>query len=723
MGNERLISALMERKGRVIGKEIRFLCAVHDESHPSCYYNTEKRAWHCQSCGGSGGEKALCEALGLDWEPDPSLGANRHERPPELPPGVTGAMSDGFRLTRLHTYRGVDGIVLGYAARYDHGSAKKVIPYFEFGKLRSGDGWLMKAPKAPRPIYGLDLVASRTDERVWVVEGEKCADALRELGLLAVTSQGGSKAAGKTDWSPLAGRNVTIWPDNDEPGKTYLDDVKKELRKQKSRVDVIDIVAAGCTGRGSDCVDWIADHRRATREDVESLARLDGKTRVAVGGVDIDADWAAGLEVDKMGRPKSTEVNIRKILRSHPDWRAAYRWNARSLSVAIERDLPIEIKRGEVFRDCHYDAIAEWLHDVCGIENPPALRSGAAFIALAQEREFDPVADWLKSLQWDGTSRLDEWLPSVSGCESNEYSRAVGRAFCVAAVARALRPGAKVDTVLVLQGEQGVRKSTMLAELAVRPEWFTDHVAEIGEKDAALQIAGPWIIEFSELDAITGKRENERVKSWLTQQRDRFRPPFGRTVIDIPRRCVFTGTSNQAFFLRDETGGRRYWPIMVGKIDINTLRAQREQIWAEAVMAFSRGDKWWFEGEIQEAAKEVQEAHREADPWEEEIVAWLEETRFSAKSDPWRSTNGSRLWTTSREVMRDGLKIPVDRQTKRELDRVGKALTRFGWTRAKRRVENSVMSVWYPPEREGIERVVEMVRVEQEQTRFGGVDW
>lgn len=255
-----LESALLERGGRRSGAEIRFRCAVHEDHDPSASFNVEKRVWSCQACGASGGEKSLCEALGIEWTPD--------KNPDGLPDGIPSVMH-GARISLLHEYRNATGIVTGYAVRYDEDSGgKKVLPFF----ARENGRWKSKAPPEPRGLYGLHRLAGRPDDQVWVVEGEKCADALTRVGLLAVTNQGGSKAAKKTDWSPIAGRRVVIWPDNDDPGRALAATIRGLLTD--CEIEEIDPASVGLTEKGADCADWLVDHQGATAADVEALPRV-----------------------------------------------------------------------------------------------------------------------------------------------------------------------------------------------------------------------------------------------------------------------------------------------------------------------------------------------------------------------------------------------------------------------------------------------------------------
>ena len=208
------------------------------------------------------------------------------------------------------------------------------------------------------------------------------------------------------------------------------------------------------------------------------------------------------------------------------------------------------------------------------------------------------------------------------GAEDTPLNRAFGSRWMISAVARIMQPGAKVDHMLILEGPQGAKKSSALKALA-GAEWFTDELAEIGSKDAAQQMRGIWIIEIAELDAIS-RAEVSRIKAFLTRTTDRYRPPYERYVVEVPRQCVFAGSVNPETYLRDETGNRRFWPVRCGRIDLDALRRDRDQLWAEAVARYRDGAIWWLdEPELIADAKTEQDQRYQADAWDARIDRWL----------------------------------------------------------------------------------------------------
>jgi predicted P-loop ATPase len=232
------------------------------------------------------------------------------------------------------------------------------------------------------------------------------------------------------------------------------------------------------------------------------------------------------------------------------------------------------------------------------------------------------VRDHLDSLKWDGTVRIEAWLSRYLGVEDTPYVRAVGPRFLILAVARIFDPGCQVDHMLVLEGDQGIQKSSALRALA--QPWFSDRISKPGSKDSAMEVAGIWVIEWSELDALS-KAGNSAIKSFVTRRHDRFRPPYGRHVVERPRQCVFAGTINpNGGYLNDPTGARRFWPVTCGVIDLQGLVRDRDHLWAEALVRFRAGNPWWLETpELEAMATAEQERRFRGDPWAERVGEWL----------------------------------------------------------------------------------------------------
>ncbi|MBK6704250.1 MAG: hypothetical protein IPG56_11180 [Caulobacteraceae bacterium] len=206
------------------------------------------------------------------------------------------------------------------------------------------------------------------------------------------------------------------------------------------------------------------------------------------------------------------------------------------------------------------------------------------------EHQFDPVRESLRNLKWDGVRRLRTWLSRYLGAEDTPLNRAIGMKTMVAAVRRVNEPGCKFDYVPVLEGAQGTGKSTALKILAGEDEFFSDQdLVHLDAKAQQEALRGKWIYEIAELSGLS-RTESERTKAFLSRTHDRARRAYGYASIDQPRRCIFIGTTNDNNYLKDPTGNRRFWPVATGRIDLDALAADRDQLWAEAVIADAAGE-------------------------------------------------------------------------------------------------------------------------------------
>ncbi len=249
---------------------------------------------------------------------------------------------------------------------------------------------------------------------------------------------------------------------------------------------------------------------------------------------------------------------------------------------------PWDGEQGKVLKDEDVSKIKLWLSNQYGME-PNGNTISEALAILAGRNSFDPVLDWIKALPpWDETPRLDTWLKVHFHAKgSDEYLAQVFRKWVVAMVGRVLEPGLKFDWMPIFEGAQGIGKSSF-GRLLVGDEYFTDWLPDLENKDAALALQGSWAVEMGEL-AVLRKTQIEGVKAFISRQIDKLRPPYGERTIHSFRRCVFFGTTNNATYLKDESGNRRFKPVEVGRLDFNVLKKDREQLFAEALWLWTHG--------------------------------------------------------------------------------------------------------------------------------------
>lgn len=272
-----------------------------------------------------------------------------------------------------------------------------------------------------------------------------------------------------------------------------------------------------------------------------------------------------------------------------------------------------------------------------------------AILSLSYENKFHPVIDYLDGLEWDGTPRCQDLFTLGFPCiDDPRYLRECGVRFMISAVARARAPGCKVDTMPVVCSAQGSLKSTGVRVL-FGADWSSDAaIPDLKSKDAAMLLRGTWCYEYAELAGM-GNQDIATLKAFLSRAVDTYRAPYGKTVEDHPRRCVFFGTVNETGYLRDATGGRRFWPMEMAegsRVDIEWIAANRDQLWAEADALFAAGERWWLEDEAWELATERAAAETIEDPWADMIRAHLMDRLAEPNFDEEPVPSETRIATT-----------------------------------------------------------------------------
>jgi putative DNA primase/helicase len=736
-----------------------------------------------------------------DDAPEPPDRFARNEGTTKAPRWVDG------EFVRRWTYHDADGRVLGHVARFhwsctdpDTGeilTEKDVVPQTWCVDGNGRHAWRTRSFPVPRPLYGLRELAERPEAPVLVVEGEKSADAARQIArqYVVICWPGGIEAWRKAALNPLRGRNVLLWPDADEPGIKGMWEVAHALFAMCPTVKIIlpegkpdgwdaaDALADGwgwrqfkewalplvkvvtegeTNGRvqrpggdrpagqdraadaaggaaggaaahaeaqpvgevpgvpaGAGAADSgdaaggdggesrVAEPRPAdpgpaegpgaeqpgVRSPAEHAARAD-REPAAPAGLPAPAAaaepqsqvarWLAwGLDKSGQGAPLANLNNAVAVF-EHDQRLQGYVW----FDEFLQRQLTGEPPREWMEAD---DAnLALYMQRVIGLQKMgvDTVRQAARVVAYRNTRNC--VQDWLRGLQPDGVERIERFFVDIFGAEDTVYTRAAGRNFWVSLVARAMNPGCQVDNMVVLEGAQGLLKSSALQ--VIGGEWYAaQHESPTNMRAFAEILQGKIIVEIEEMHSFS-RADNEAIKKAITVRKDRFRPSGAHGYAkDHPRTCIFAGSTNRDDWNKDETGARRQWPIRCTQVDLQALQASRDLYFAEALAIYRRvptdasaeqrvaaGAAWWVMP-AEETRNEQQDRY-DADPWMEKVAEYVEMLPS----------------VTVSAIMQDALKIDVARFTRSDQMRVAACLTVLGWKQKNTRKGNRVLKVWKP---------------------------
>jgi predicted P-loop ATPase len=531
--------------------------------------------------------------------------------------------------------------------------------------------WLPGRGDHPDMLYRLpELVGSAEGERILVVEGEKDVETARALGFVATCNADGARKFPDSARVHLRGRQVYLIPDNDPSGEQHVQLWAGSLAGDAT----VKVVKLPGLGEKEDLTDWVEKRRDDGQPDEKIASALSELLEVAPPPAQV---------ASRGGNRKVANVaSFVDVLLSEPEFDGFVAYDEFANKMLLMKPVPGTTVPKSTFkprdwRDTDYTSVQMWLqrHGY-----PTAAKNNVidAVAVAAQENVISPVKHYLEDLKWDGTRRLDRMLEVYFGADVEDeegdkpgakatYVRAVSAAWPISAVARAIDPGQKADCMMVLEGAQGISKSTGLRVLTegdhhpkFQKGWFNDSLDTFKGKDAMSNIVGSWIVEVGELAAMS-RAEIRAVKQYLSSQSDKFRPAYGRTELDMKRRCVFAGTTNDTDYLRDPTGNRRFWPVRTSKIDLLGLKEDRDQLWAEAVHRYKAGEEWWLKGEAADYQKIATGERMVQDAWQ----PFLEQLSH-VKS------------LTSHELL-SVIGVPVEKRTPVDAKRARDVMVSAGW--------------------------------------------
>jgi putative DNA primase/helicase len=421
--------------------------------------------------------------------------------------------------------------------------------------------------------------------------------------------------------------------------------------------------------------------------DSEAKSQANGKPKRGRAPLFDVTEWQSALNYHGDALVKSAE-NIALILTGHEAWAGRLAWDEFAGHVVMLENAPacggLETpKQGDRFDDHHATAVSWWLDRSFAKHFGREMVLAGVHMA-ARCLTINPLVEYLETRRadWDAKQRVDTFASHYLGCEDTPYSRAVARMWLLSCVARALTPGCQVDHMLVLEGTQGAKKTSALRIMA--RDWFCPSLPDLrDDKAASERIQGSWICEIGELDALRGASAT-RVKDFLTRTFDRYRPAYGRHVIDRPRSCVFAGSTNEHVYLVDHSGGRRFWPLRVAvehPIARDALERDVDQIWSEAAVILECGGEsaqFWPTAAMGSILGDEQDARYIPDEWEARIESWCK----------------GRDVATVAEALGSALMIEPGKWTQPDQNRVARCLIRLGFERKQCRDHDSGRRSW-----------------------------
>jgi predicted P-loop ATPase len=496
------------------------------------------------------------------------------------------------------------------------------------------------------------LAALEQGGHVLIVEGEACVDVLAAVGIAAISFIGGTESKHYKHCidllAPYAERLV-VCPDRDRKGVAFMEKIATAIGIAQWLYPNPDsfmwkhLQKSG----GFDVADWIADSKLDCEQILSAISgKLERQTSEKPRSQPQRKRYAADDDYTL------TKVNKLKLI----DYlRENYGDRIRLNILTQDVELDGKVHEPEFFHWylCEHDRLDVAKYTACD-----------AMLIVAKENEYNPILEYLESLSPAPSIDIDHLSQRYFGTSDPIYDVFLKR-FLIGSVARAYEPGCKFDACLILQGAQGIGKSSFWRILASE-DWFVDSIAlsKITDKDCLLISRRGWINEIPEIESIMSKKTAAELKFHLSRQIDTYREPYGRTTKTFPRHFVYAGTTNTQEFLTDPTGSRRYWVIPIpGAIDLERIRLERDQVWAAAIAAYKAGEQSWLTTDEEKQCNQLNEHYSISDPWEEPIANFL----------------SLRSQTTTREILQECLHFDLDKIDRRSQMRVADILKRFKW--------------------------------------------
>lgn len=542
--------------------------------------------------------------------------------------------------TAYWEYKTADNQTAFFVLRYDYvdtnGKPQKDLLPLSF----TDDGrWVKKGWPAPRPIY--DLPAVIGSKNVLIVEGEKAAEAAKKfIKSYAVTTwPNGSKAHDKTDWTTIYGKSVLIWPDHDEPGRQAAAKIAAHLLPHCPDIKVID------TSNDDLPVGWDAADAKFTWDEFKvwakqraikvqspsaptasvtpaaptvptpSVVAIDEPpmpsevdaphtTNIMIAGDDaieamthmVSSNVTSNiqrcqLQASNKGIPTENILNISRILTTDFEGKFWFDEFRRSFMTSVNGE-------AEALHDTHIFNFQAILQSSYGLRKVAKGLVTDAITAMSYQDRRNEAKDYFQSLKWDGLSRMEDFFCNAYGAADTKLNQAISKYFFASIMARFfgrdfdLIYGNKVDSMVVIEGDQGIAKGMGLKHL-IGEKWHYEASKDIKDKDFFQDMKGKIIAEIAELD-VFDRQGVKTLRRVLTCQVDRLRVSYGRESEDFDRACIFVGTTNETEYLEDDKGNRRFLPITATKVDINYIRDNREQLFAEALVYYRENvHHWW----------------------------------------------------------------------------------------------------------------------------------